>query len=75
MKREHTTGEARLPALASVKSELGASSEDLLPRGETNAQRPLEAAIDAALDMTFPASDPPAWGSLARRHHLETDSA
>jgi hypothetical protein len=75
MRREHTSRQARLPARASLENELGASSEDLLPRGETNAQRPLEAAIDAALDMTFPASDPPAWGSLARRRHQETDSA
>lgn len=27
----------------------------------------MEAAIDDALGMTFPASDPPAWGCLSRR--------
>ena len=28
---------------------------------EASATRAREAAIDASLDMTFPASDPPAW--------------
>ena len=32
-------------------------------RAEAAAIRAREAAIDAALEMTFPASDPPAWTS------------
>lgn len=31
---------------------------------EKRTDATVEAAIDDALDMTFPASDPPAWGSL-----------
>ena len=34
------------------------------PDDETVAIRSREAAIDAALEMTFPASDPPAWSSF-----------
>lgn len=33
------------------------------PGAPVRTVRSREAAIDAALDMTFPASDPPAWTS------------
>ncbi len=36
-------------------------------RDESAEDLTVEDAIDDALEMTFPASDPPAWGCLARR--------
>ena len=57
---QHEGRAAGEPGAAPAPREAGAppapSPEDVARR-----ERAREAAIDAALEMTFPASDPPAW--------------
>jgi hypothetical protein len=44
------------------------------PRSAVDERPALEAFIDEILEDTFPASDPPAWGTVARRvERMEED--